>query len=332
MSSLAGKIKATALVGSLLSLAASNAVALEPLYVKNLSPVAGLFGLPSQRSAQTVNRGESSLALHASIASHYVVDGDDDEAINLDGETQRLALEWRYGLADNWEVQLEVPWLDHSGGHLDSLIDDWHELWGFSDGGRSQGPSDVLDYHYRSSADTFDLQDDASGVGDVSLSLSRQIYQDADAAASVALGYKFASGEEEDFLGSGEDDWFVTLRFSGAHLADWPLYWHGQLGYMRAGDVDILAQGQENNLWFAGLSGDWQFNERWSLLLQVDVHAAPADSALAALGDEAVMLTVGGRWRFHRNWALELSVVEDAQVETAPDVTFQGSVRYYSGR
>jgi len=41
------------------------------------------------------------------------------------------------------------------------------------------------------------------------------------------------------------------------------------------------------------------------------------------------MLTVGGRWRFVQNWALDFSVIEDIRAETAPDVTFQASLRYH---
>jgi Protein of unknown function (DUF3187) len=303
----------------------------DPLYAKNLSPVAGLFGLPSARAAGTVAGGANLFAVHSSVASHYIEETEGAEILNLDGETLRLALEWRYGLADNWELQLEVPWLDHSGGQLDSLIDNWHDFWGMSDGGRSNGPRDVLSYRYSSPEASFLLEDDASGLGDISLSLNHAFYRDDDAVASVTLGYKFATGDEDEFLGSGGDDLFVALRFSGEHLADLPLSWHGQLGYLRAGDADVLADRQEQDLWFAGLGLDWQVAQRWSLLAQLDAHAAPADSEIAALGDEAVWLTVGARWRFAANWSADLSLIEDVRVETAPDVTFQASVRYRPG-
>ncbi|MBP6682662.1 MAG: hypothetical protein KA159_05060 [Halioglobus sp.] len=52
------------LAGCALPLAAD-----EPLYVKNLSPVTGLFGLPSQRSASSQDPGSLGLALHSSVAS-----------------------------------------------------------------------------------------------------------------------------------------------------------------------------------------------------------------------------------------------------------------------
>ena len=45
------------MLGLLLLQAAPSMAESEPLYVKNLSPVAGLLGLPSQRDAHTTARG-----------------------------------------------------------------------------------------------------------------------------------------------------------------------------------------------------------------------------------------------------------------------------------
>jgi hypothetical protein len=311
-------------------MAAMPAVASEPLYVKNLSLVAGLSGLPSQRDAATADSGTLVAALHSSLANQYVADSNSDEFLNFDGETLRFALELRYGLAQNWDVQLEVPWLDHSGGHLDDWIDDWHDLWGMSDGGRSDVPHDLLDYRYanRDGAE-FSLQDSTSGLGDISLSLTHAFYRKKSSVASLVLGYKFSTGDEDDFLGSGGDDAFVALRFSGPQLSDLPLSWHGQVGYLRAGDSDVLGEVQEQDLWFAGLAVDWQVAQRWSLIAQLDSHAAPADSDLTALGDDAIMATVGVRWRFAPNWSVDVNVVEDIRVETSPDVTFQASLMYH---
>lgn len=311
-----------------LAFAATGAAASEPLYVKNLSPVAGLIGLPSQRDAHTTGKGALAATLHSSIANHYINESSDSEFLNLDGETLRFALELRYGLAENWDVQLEVPWLDHSGGELDSLIDDWHDLWDMSDGGRSAVPRDLLDYRYATPEGGFGLQEDASGLGDISLALSHAFYRTDKSAASVVLGYKFGSGDEEDFTGSGADDAYLALRFSGDDLAGRSLSWHGQVGYLYAGDSDMLEEWQEQDLWFAGLSLDWRFAANWSALLQVDGHAAPMESGFTGVGDDAYMGTVGLRWRFARRWSVDFSVVEDIQVESAPDVTFQTSLRY----
>jgi uncharacterized protein DUF3187 len=311
-------------------LGALPALASEPLYVKNLSPVAGLFGLPSQRDAATTGQGEWEVALHGSLANHYVNESHSTEYLNFDGETGRVALELRYGIAPDWDVQLEVPWLDQSGGDLDHLIDDWHDFWGMSDGGRSKVPRDVLDYRYTSANGGFSLQDDTSGIGDVSLAVNYAVYRDENSTVSAALGYKFGTGDDDDFLGSGADDAYIALRFSGEQLSDLPLSWHGQVGYLRAGDSDVLDDLQEKNLWFAGLAVDWRFARDWSLIAQLDSHAAPMDSSLTGVGDDAVMGTLGTRWYFAPNWSVDISIIEDIRVETAPDVTFQASVRYRS--
>jgi len=325
---LTGKLCPVRLLAALLAAAAGPAAASEPLYAKNLSPFAGLFGLPSQRSAMTTAAGSFAGALHSSVANHYVLDSKADELVNLDGETLRLALDLRLGLAENWDVQLEVPWLEHSGGELDEFIDDWHDFWGMSDGGRSKVPRDQLDYFYTTGDGQARLVDDASGIGDVSLSLSHAFYNSGDAAASAVLGYKFGSGDADDFTGSGADDVFIALRMSGHHLSDLPLSWHGQVGYLHAGDGDLVEGFQEQDLWFAGISMDWRFAQNWSAIVQVDAHAGPLDSDLTATGDDAFLLTVGGRWRFARHWSVDVSVVEDIHVESAPDVTFQASLRF----
>ena len=270
-----------------LGLVAPASFAYEPLYVKNLSPVTGLFGLPSQRYAGTQSKSELGVALHSSVANIYVQDSNSREYLDLDGETLRFALDLRYGLTQHWDLQLEIPWLEQSGGNLDRLIDEWHDLWNMSDGGRSQVPRNLLDYQYASAfAPGFLLDDDSSGLGDITLALNYAFYRDDDSVAALAMGYKFGVGDEDKFLGSGGDDQFLALRFSGRHLSSLPLRW------------------------------------------QVDSNAAPTDSGITALGDTAVTLSGGARWRFAPRWSVDASMVEDIGVETAPDAIFQISLRY----
>lgn len=306
---------------------AATAQAVEPLYGKNLTPVSGLLGLPSMRSAALVPAQDMTFALHGAMASHAVFDSAAGEALRLDGETHRLALEWRYGLADGWELQLELPWLSHSGGSLDTLIDSWHSLWGMPDGGRDGVPRDQLDFRYVDAAAAFTLQDSVSGVGDITLGLHRALRTEANWRLSAGVGYKLATGEERELLGSGAEDVFLVLRADGLPpQSAWQLF--GQAGYLRAGEIAGLGAAQERNLWFAGLGVSWAVHERVTLLAQVDAHAAPLQSKLTALGASALLLNVGARWQLTDRWALEAGFMEDIRVETAPDITFQASLRF----
>ncbi|MEQ9465194.1 MAG: DUF3187 family protein [Haliea sp.] len=314
------------LAGSMLALPQA-VLAADPLYVKNLSPVAGLLGLPSPRAAQLADPGSLQFATHMAIASHFAVDSNGREAVVLDGETWRLAFDFRYGLAEDWELQLELPVQTHDGGSLDSLIDGWHDLWGMPDGGRKQVPRDRLNYRYASAAGDFELQDSSGGIGDITLALHRTLYRDDRWQLSAGAGYKFATGRERDFLGSGAEDGFLVLR-AGHAAPGSRLSWQGQAGYLRAGRYDLPGAVQQRDLWFAGVGVVWAWRDALSLLLQLDSHSAPLDSDLTALGETALLLTAGARWRFSEDWALDLGFVEDVRVETAPDVTFQASLRY----
>jgi hypothetical protein len=299
----------------------------ETLYSKNLSPVAGLLGLPSPRAAALTAAGDWQFAAHGAISSHFVEDENGGERLRLDGESYRLALELRHGLGENWEVQLELPWLAHNEGSLDSLIDDWHDLWGMPGGGRSKRPRDQLDFRYRGIGADFTLRDSAAGAGDLTLALNRALLAGEILQLSAALGYKFATGSERELLGSGAEDVHFALR-AGWTPRDSRFSWQGQAGYLRAGRSALLGHRQRRELWFAGVALNWAASGRLTLIGQVDAHGAPLNSALTALGRSALRLTVGGRWQFSQHWSLELSVVEDIQVETAPDVIFQASARW----
>ncbi len=302
----------------------------EPLYVKNLSPVAGLFGLPSQRTASVPGDGQWAASMNGAIASHYIDETRAGERLHLDGETNRLALTLRYSFAPQWEISLELPWLHHGSGFLDSSIDGWHDFWGMNDGGRSDVPRDQFTYAYIG-GEQFLLQDSASGPGDATLAVARQLTDSAEFSALLSLGYKLGTGDEDEFLGSGGDDIYLALQLAGALGTGGSLRWYGQGGYLRAGEGELVARIQERDLWFAGLGLEWQLASAWSLLGQFDAHTAVADSALAGLGDDSLMFTGGLRWRPAAAWVLDFSVVEDIRVETAPDVTFQLGLSYRPG-
>ena len=122
------------------------------------------------------------------------------------------------GVGSAITLTVNVPWIRHSGGSLDSLIDGWHAFWGMPDGGRSDVPRDLLDVRYAGNGD-FILQHDAGGIGDTMLSLGYQLYRDEGSAASLVAGYKFATGDED-----GAD--VVTSQS--------PLFWVLSFGFHRS--------------------------------------------------------------------------------------------------
>jgi hypothetical protein len=299
----------------------------EPLYTKNLSTLGGQVGYPAHRDARIQTKDQLSLAVHLGIANNYISENNSHEAVVLDGEFTRVTLEARYGLSGDWELQVEIPWVRQSGGYFDSVIDDFHKVLGLAGRGREDVPGNELRYYYTGPDIDFELTEESDGMGDISISFNRLLYQDDTGIASVGIGYKLATGDEASFLGSGSDDGYIALRYSGNIEAGFPFEIHSQIGFLHAGDTDLFGAAQRSNLWFAALAIDWRYSDTLSILTQFDTQSAPIESDLSPLGDQAYMVAFGLRWRARKKWSFDLSLVENIQGQTAPDVIFQFSVR-----
>lgn len=298
----------------------------QPLWAENLSPMAQLVALPSQRSAHIAQSWQ--WELHSAIASHWTVQGNGNTAVRFDGESTRAIAAFEWGFAPQWSARVSLPWINHGGGFLDGVINDWHRLFGMSDGGRQNFPQDQLAFLYNSDRNSQSLMANATGIGDVRTELSYQLSRSSTDAWSLSAGYKWATGDDDQWLGSGAGDVFATLRYSGRHRSDLPLTWHTQLGYTRAGKSTLLGPRQRRDLWYAGFAVDWRLAQRWSLLAQIDSHEGVMQSDTAALDEPTVMLTLGARFAITPRLSVEASFVEDIRVESAPDVTFQASFRW----
>ncbi|MEP5764137.1 MAG: DUF3187 family protein [Halieaceae bacterium] len=302
----------------------------DPLYARNLAPVVGLFGFPNLRAAQTLEQGRFNAAVHSNIANNYSVDVSGAEAVNFDGETLRFALRASVGLGAGWELEAEVPWLRHHGGDLDKTIENWHDFWGLPDGNRDEAPRDLINFSYSGPGASFGMTEDVDGWGDINVALIKEVWADESAAISARAGVKLGTGDEDELLGSGSEDYYLSLNFTGNHDSEVPIVWYGQLGYLRAGDADLLGSIQEQDLWFAGLGMEWRAWQSVHLKLQVDSNAAVADSTLTQMGDTSVQLSAGVSWLPAPGWETEFSFSEDIAVDTAPDFVLQLGVRYRS--
>ena len=145
----------------------------EPLQITNLSPLASLRALPSQRSVDTP-RGLS-WAASATLSNHFTLETGGEESLFLDGQTDALTLSFRYGLPKQWDVELTVPWRHHSGGFTDNLISSWHGFFGLPDGNRDSYPTDALHYQLSQPAHDRHLLRSASGLGDIHVAVSRPL-------------------------------------------------------------------------------------------------------------------------------------------------------------
>ena len=301
-----------------------------PVWVENNAPIAGLFAAPSMESA--VIESGLHIRLNSAIASHFVVEDHGQEQLFFDGESLRVDAQVGYALNDQWRVVLTLPWLQHSEGQLDSLINSWHDAWGLSDGGRSRYPSDRLRYQYQGEDLALDVTRSQRGLGDIRLELQRVMRANDEYALTLGAGRKFSRGDENALLGSGAADHYLRVLYTGQAPQYRALTWHAQLGYSRLGQSSLLAPIQRRDRYFAGVGMEWQVQPAWSLVAQFDTQSAVTRSTLDALGgSQSALLSAALRWRPSPNWSFDASVIEDIAVNTAPDVTFQLTLSWRPG-
>jgi hypothetical protein len=294
------------------------------LDVRHGGPLTGLFGLPSPGESVALAPGEDrrfDLLLQGS--SHSVSDASDGEELLLDGETWRAALRFRTRFAGHWEFGVEIPWIRHTGGSLDRLIDDWHALFGLPDGIRDELPRDELRYAYRNAAgEVLDFGDGAGGLGDIRLSAGYLLRRGDTGALSVLAAVELPTGDDAKLTGNGATDYTLGIAWErGAAEASGRWSAHIAAGIVRFGEADLPAvDTREFGGWVQAGAG-WRLTPRIELLGQLQAASSPLDSAVDPWGS-SLMLALGAGIDLGSRYRLQLGFTEDIDVETSPDITF----------
>lgn len=296
-----------------------------PFTVSNQNPLVALYGLPQAQSGEiqkpnTWRTGISYQIINTSTDSS--IGGELPESIELDGETQRAALNLSYGLTPRVDLTINIPTVRHSGGHTDGFIDDWHSFFGLPDGNRNELEENQLRYRYERNGEVLlDFSEDQSGTGDISLSLGFALQQDHHSGTSLRLGVKSSTGDIERLTGSDSVDTALSLHYYNRAISQ-HLGFEASIGGVVFGDAELLEDIREDHAFFGSNTLYWQLNPSVQLKLQLDWHTALYDSELEEIGDNSAQLVLGGAINLNRDTQLEIFVTEDIAVNTAPDVVF----------
>ncbi len=305
---------------------------LQPLTTRNLSPATIGFGLPPLGAARALQPGVWQAQITVDIASNSVENITTDENLFFDGETYRGALSVAYGVGAKLEIGLELPLLSHRGGRLDSFIEGWHDTFGLPQGIRDQTPRNQLDYSYsRLDGQGFSLQSDTTGIGDLSLRAAWEYWSDDEKNQALALraSLKLPTGSAEKLTGSGSTDLAVWLSGEERLPSEvGQLFLYGGGGFLLSSDGDILSDQRNNLVGFVTFGCGWQPWSSLGLQLQFDGNSPfYQKSRLRELSGYSGQISIGGSLSLAEQTVLELAVVEDIIVGTAPDVVFHLALR-----
>lgn len=314
----------------LLHLAGESAAQALPDHDNGL--LTGIFGFPSStEGSQITSRGQHAWDTSLIIASHNIDETSNGEDFRLDGETTRLALTYRYGFSDRLEIGIEVPYLSHQSGSLDSLIDDWHDVLPFVGGGaRATREQDQLEFFYADSQATLlNVTNSASGISDVRLLAGWRLSESEGRSTALRFGIKLPTGDSDELLGSGGVDLSVGLASDVSGFWGNPKlssFYRVNLTYL--GEPDRLADRYRNLVGQLSLGLGYHVHRNVDLKLQTRLRSAVYDSKIDNLGAMSAALIFGADFRISDRYRLVLSSSEDVKVGSAPDVSFQIALRY----
>jgi hypothetical protein len=244
--------------------------------LRNHNPFLQVFGLPKFQTDELVRPDKIDFAISYDIAN----DADDAERAGgdlvIDGEMQTLSLSLRRRAFDRMEFGIDVPYVSHSGGSLDGLIKDWHNLVGLSNSMR-EGPNDQIQHSYALDGITrYELLVPQSGIGDVQLSAAYAME-----SVTFRASIKLPTGDPDKLTGSGATDVSLGLYAgSTTMLFDRAFDYSGFLGVLALGDGDVLPDFQESTVPYGGVALRWHVTER-STLISTRSAAARFSSPLA---------------------------------------------------
>ena len=297
----------------------------DPLLTRNQHPLVALYGLPMPLAARLPGAGSGNIGATVNWSNIATTDTTDRSSYTLDGEVFEVRVQGEHALGERFALQGQLAWRQLSGGSLDSLVESWHDLFGLPNGSRNRLPEDELLIEYRSGESTLlRVDDESSGLADLPLALGYQLAASERGAVATWLTIKVPTGKAEDLTGSGAVDVALSLAGERQLSERWQLF--GQANVAWLGNGDVLADLQQD---FAGslLAGTtWKAWRGLELTAQLEANTAVMDTGTDLDGD-AVVLTLGGRYRTDAGWAFDFGFSEDLQVDASPDIVFVLGVR-----
>lgn len=312
---------------------ANNANAVAPLQVRNITPVAHLYGLPAALGSRVWSSTDASdkqyeYALNIEHASVFTTGRGPGVSVFLDGETTVANYSLRGGFTDQreraWEWGIAAPIVLHSGGIFDNYIDEFHQLFGFRDGGRSIARRDRIDYLVQVDGEIYaNFQDSKTRIGDVRGWLGYQLSDSVQRSLAVRAQLKLPTGSVASLSGSGATDLALGLEY-GEHalLANYGIGLHLSIGAAYLGEGDLAPSRQNHWVGFGQFGFYYQFSPRVQLHAQLAGQTEIIDSSVKQVQGAAVQGTLGARVLVGERLYVDLGLVEDIRTRSSADVVF----------
>jgi hypothetical protein len=240
-----------------------------PLTVRNQNPIyLQTLGLTPKR-ATTLPLGTTEIRIDSAYSNIFEKGASATTRLNLDMELWRLALHLQYGIREDLEVGIEIPFFHTSGGFLDAFIQKFHRFFGLPNGGRDRVPNNQYHYEfYENGQLIYDAPSQRFNLGDVTLKLKHHVLDEGRYHPAVAwfADMKFPTGRNSKGLGNGAFDFGLGVALEKSYKRI-----HGYLNveYIVTAADNILDNYMRHTMLAYATAFEVTLLDTWSVIIQL---------------------------------------------------------------
>lgn len=250
--------------------------------------------------------------------------------INIDAEVSRMTLDLRYGLSEQLEAGLEVPYLSLSRGYLDNFVESFEDGIGARTP-RSRERQGSYNYNYSfiyNNQGLIDKKHSSEGMGDIVLKVKYQVLKENEYSympdISLRSAVKFPTGRKKDLIGSGEFDYGLGITADKSFFNRIRVYSGLNVIFIQKPSFfDAIGLKKEM---FSGMTGlEYFFTNRFSVITQVTGNSSPYPSSETnVLDNSGLEICFGANYRFKEkeNMSWRFAFTENMLSASSPDVSF----------
>ncbi len=244
-----------------------------------------------------------------------------NEALRIDVENYRLDFSMAYQ-SENWRLGTTLSLIENDSGSLDGLIEGWHDLFAFPQGGRIENPDNLINLSYSKNGSTvFEQIKSDNNIGDLSISFNYRLSHSDKSSIELGVGIELPTGSIDSNSGNEELDTAIWLSKS-QQLSTRNRY-YGVLGVSQPGKGGQLKEQIKNQIWFSQLGTEYDITDNITGIIQFDLHSATLKNTdLKAFGNSLQIQTALQFKNWFENYYIDLFFAEDILVKSAPDITF----------
>ena len=312
------------------SFVGQSQIDIKPFASHNQSPLIHSFGLPNVEGGRIAKRGKFSISSTLILASNSTNAANQNEIVYFDGEMARLDLSAKYGITKRFEIGLNLPFINHSGGFMDSSIDDFHNTLGLPSGARANTPRGQMFYTYvRNEKSLINFNENSFGIGDISFELGFKLLNNKTHSMALRTYLKLNNADKRKLLGSGTTDFSVQFSGQTSGLGPRPAYFFYSLGYLRVGKGSLLEEIQNRNIIFASLGLAVKATSWLAPKIQFDYHSKFYNNSITQeLGDYGLQFLLGADFIINEKLILTGGFSEDIKINTSPDFVLHLALNY----